>query len=247
MSNVNNDILDAVRAAESALTDQTQEQAGSFELPPVGDTVGRLVTYVELGPQPFTWKGVPSGVNMAVSIGFELLSPKKNIGEDGAGQFLSMNKMKMSLNSKAKFFKLFESMRYGREDKKHMAQLLGEAFIITISHSSCGKFANIDAVRSPYTLDAVTGDSVLVNVPPATRRYQLFLWDNPTVECWNSIYIDGTWEDDNKIQHSKNKLQEFILSSPGFKGSKAELVISTGDTLNDADFGTGALNDDIPF
>lgn len=207
------------------IQDQTVE-SGERVLPPAGETVGRLVSYVELGSQMFQFKGKDVGTYPAVSIGFELLHPKKNI-IDGKGQFLNFPMMKISLNSKARFYKLFNAMRYGREDIKHMAQMMGEAFRLTIEHSEDGKYANIVTVSKPYTMDMDSGEEKKINVPHFTRALQLFIWNNPNMKCWDSIYIDGEFTKEDGTIISKNWLQGKIKDAKNFSSSSVAAMLST--------------------
>lgn len=232
------DLLNSIGNLD-ALTDQTKEASFTKVLPPAGETIGRLVSYVELGPQMFSYQGKETGVAPAVSIGFELLHPVKNM-KDGKGQFVTFPIMKLSMNTKARFFKLFTSMRYGRQDIRHMAQLVGEEFKITVEHSACGNYANIAAVSKPYMTDMMSGEEVRLNVPAASREMQMFLWNQPTLECWNSIFIDGEYEKDGST-YSKNFLQNKIKSSPAYPGSSVEAMVGVGVP-------TGTMTmDDVPF
>lgn len=213
--------------------DQTKPQtSGERVLPPAGETIGRLCSYVELGPQVHEYNGKET-IRPTVHVGFELLHPTKNIRE-GRGMLLGFRKMHLSLHEKARFFKLFEAMRYGRKDIKHMARLLGEPFRLTIEHTEDGKYANIAAVSKPYTLDPISNDETALKVPPLTCPVRLFIWDDPYRACWESLYIDGTYTKDG-IEMSKNWMQDTIRNSPSWIGSAVEAMLSVS-AMNDVPF-----------
>lgn len=236
MSNTDAYIAELMESA-ATLQDQTKVSTGGERvLPPAGETIGRLVSYIEVGPQMFSFQGKETGVAPAVYIGFELLHPVRNM-KDGKGQFLTLPLTKLSVHSKARFLKLFNAMRYGREDKKHMAQMLSEPFKLTIEHSVCGKYANIVNVQKPYMMDIESGDERLITVPPATKPLQLFLWNNPTKESWDSLFIDGEYTKDDGTTVSKNRLQNMIKAGPHYSGSLTEMMLTAPDIMFD----------DVPF
>lgn len=193
-----------------------------------------------------------------VRITFELLHPTKNITEyehEGTkkkrGQLVSIQIAK-KLADKAKFWKLFHAMRYGRDDVKHMAQMLGEAFIITIYHNIVKgeggakdkTYVNLDdngayGISAPFIEDPISNERSDVPVQANIQPLKMFLFDNPNKECWDSLFIDGTREvkDDkgNVTQKSKNWLQAKILSATNIKGSALEQMLGGLDNLPTGD------------
>ena len=69
--------------------------------------------------------------------------------------------------------------------------------------------------------------------PVVHSAFRLFLWDVPSKEMWDSLYIDGTYpakiDDKTKAviypERSKNVIQEKILSAVNFKGSPLADII----------------------
>ena len=55
-------------------------------------------------------------------------------------------------------------------------------------------------------------------------KYQLFLWNSPTMEQWESIFIDGTTQEGK----SKNYIQEKIQKATNFVGSPVERLLMSG-------------------
>ncbi len=241
----------ADQAAE--IEDQTEVQTSyEYETPPAGATVGRLVEYIELGQQPrkaFAGKAKKDAEELRIVL--ELNSPQhlgKN--EDGTPRAnrLTLRVFK-SLNDKANFKKLFNAMRYGRENIKHMAQMVGDDFLMTVVHNVVKgqngakdqTYANIREsgegapwlIGAPVKVDAIAGTQERYPVPEPISPLKVFIWDLPNKECWDSIFIDGTREiknaDGTTTMQSKNFLQEKILAAKNFAGSPiAELLSGLG-------------------
>lgn len=216
--------------------------------PAEGKRSARLVEYVELGDHVEMYQGKPKPPAAQVRVVFELYGPNdiEEVEVEGAGKKKIAKRIKIemaiSTAEKSKFYKLFKAMQRGRENIKHMAQMLGEAFFVTVKHSDNSKqgaerrvYANIwyDAawhVESPMVEDPIAGtrvdysDKVMSPLSPV----KLFLWNNPTKECWDSLFIDGTYErktGDKVEQISKNTIQELIMSAVNFEGSKLQVNV----------------------
>lgn len=240
----------AMLAAE--MEDQTQEvESTDFDnRPEAGVTVGRLIGYIELGKHDGgSYQGKKKPDADKVRLDFELLGPSNIIKyeKDGreieSGQIVSIT-LKKSLSDKAKFKKLFKKLQYGREDKKHIAMMLGEAFIINIYHNTVKKdgkdvvYVNLDkdgeyGISAPFAVDPISKVKTAYDIRPATQPLRLFLWDRPQQSMWDSLFIDGTWEkktkDENGVEHveqkSKNFIQEMILSAKNFAGSPLHTML----------------------
>lgn len=167
---------------------------------------------------------------------------------------------------KSAYAKLFGKLNYDGK-LTHPAQALGRAFIIDIiagydkddyeggkpKEGAKQKYANFkDAdgaflVSAPRVTDPLTNDVTEVNVPEIKGALKIFLYDRPTKETWDSLFIEGTTTDKDGKTVSKNWLQELILKALDFQGSKLqELLVGAGTTLDDLPTGT-APDDDIPF
>jgi hypothetical protein len=244
-------IEDLIGLAEET-EDQSVVTAGGdfvYELPVEGLTVGRLIEYVELGKRPQKpWQGKSKPPVDMVRLTFELLSPAKNIKEievNGekrtVAEYITITIAKKQ-GEKARFKKLFNKLVYGRPIK-HLARCLGNAYTITIVHNTVAakdghpekKYANIEKdgewlIGAPFAVDAITGTKTEYPVPGNMHPLKIFLWDNPTKETWDSLFIDGTRDvknDKGEVigQESKNWLQESILSAVDFPGSKLQLLL----------------------
>lgn len=249
MNSISPEFLKQLANQAAEIEDQTEVQTSyEYETPPAGPTVGRFVEYVELGKQPRkAFAGKEKKEAEELRLVFELNSPQHiSKNEDGTPRVnrLTLRVFK-SLNDKANFKKLFNAMRYGRDDIKHMAQMVGDAFLMTIVHNTvAGKdggkgqtYANLREstegapwlIGAPVKVDAIAGTQERYPVPEAVSPLKVFIWELPNKECWDSLFIDGTRErknaDGTTTMESKNFLQEKILAAKNFVGSPVEALL----------------------
>lgn len=204
---------------------------GDYEPPVEGACLLRFVGYVEIGKQESNWKGQVK-VKDKVQLVFEVHGKNYPVKElDDGTKVVHRIKITetLSLSEKANFFKLFRAMSNGRSDITHMAQMLGEPFRGRIYHNKTedGRvFARLrnDAgysIAPPYVEDAETGESRKVKVPEAISPLRLFVWDAASKEMWDSLFIDGEYEEGK----TKNVFQEAITKAKNFPGSPIYAIL----------------------
>ncbi len=238
---------------KEVLVNQTVASAGGgdYTPPEEGMARARLVAYVEVGKHEKTFKGAKSLKNL-VHITFELSGQKwqpKDVDGVKIPQRITI-KETLSTNTKAKFYALFLKMRNGREDITHMAEMLGEAFMVRIHHRKYtvtvdGKEVERVAaeiikdkswtitppqIETPILDDegAPTGDFDIkpVKVAEPISDLRLFIWDHADREQWDSLYIEPGDGD-----RSRNVFQELIVNAANFIGSTAEAAAAGTDSL----------------
>jgi len=247
-------IKDLIQVAKANQDQSVVKTGGDFEyVPPVaGPTFGRFIEYIELGSHVKDYQGKPKPSAPQVRVVFELVHPKniKEVEVEGGGKKQYADRIKidmpLSMSDKAKFYKLFKVMQAGRTDITHMAEMLGEGFIVTVKHNPDAKnpkivYANIwDGtswdIKQPVSVDVLAGTSTPIPVPEPISPMKIFLWDNPTKDTWDSLFIDGERDvkDEKGVitgKESKNKLQELILSASNYKGSGLDLMLNGMDNL----------------
>lgn len=250
------DIQAAVEQAAAEGPNMNEATSGGDferELPVEGLVRLRLITYIELGKHESTYKG-ETKVKDKVLLQFELSGPRHPpvVLEDGRKlpQIINVNET-LSLGEKANFFKLFKRLNHTGVHK-HFAQLLGGTPLLgTIVHNSTGEgdakktYANLrdDAgytIRPPFVDDPETGESRAVQVDPAITPLKCFLWNFPSKEMWDSLFIDGRWDDKKdasgkviKEGSSKNYYQNTIKAAKNFAGSPLQELLFAGDALAD--------------
>lgn len=205
---------DVIATADVDMT--VTSTGGGGGLMPAGFAMARMVTYIELGlhPDSFDEKKAP-GHN--IKVGFKLF------GGEYEGRFISTFDLKLSNNEKAKTKQFFDKLNWDGS-LRHFAQGLGRAYLvpITLEKNKQGKEVNrlnlggilppIDPVsKANYPVPELGSDDL---------RY--FFFDKPTKESWDSLFVDGSWDDGG----SKNVMQEKILKALNFPGSPLEQLIS---------------------
>lgn len=244
-----NEFLDTNEDINTLEDQSVVKEGGDFEYtpPPAGKSVARLISYVELGKRgQRPYQGKPKPDCEEIRVVFELLSPKyiQDIEIDGETKkvpHIISIKMAKKLGDKAKFTKLFSQLRYGRDGIKHMAQMLGDGYIVTVFHATAEKdgktrtYANLNDengvyhITAPRIEDPISNEVTHVKVPEATRPLQMFLWDRPNKKMWDSLFIDGsrTVKDDKGVETevSNNWLQALVMEAKNFKGSALETML----------------------
>lgn len=227
-----NSLIDDVIAVQSV--DMTEVGAGGGGgLMPEGYAMGRVVTYIELGLHPQEFGGKAKAPAPEVKLGFKLFG-----GEGGCydNRFISTFDMALSNAPGANIKQFFDKLNWAG-DMRHLAQSLGRAYLvpITIATNKQGKQSNrinLKGILPP--IDPVSKSAYPVpEVDASDLRY--FFFDKPTKETWDSLFVEGTFDDGG----SKNKIQEKILTALNFPGSVLEQLIS-GVVLPDPG-GVGAV------
>ena len=227
------DLLKQAQAAADKLDDQTENNGPrAYEPPKAGPCVARFVSYIEIGKHPQrAFQGREKPPAREAIIEFELLGKKHKrevTFDDETKTFYPTLRVRLAIKKgpRASFFKLLSAMDYGRGNK-HMALMLGEAFILNVSHreveTADGKriYANIKdetgnwKVSAPFRVNE-EGESEPLAAPQATLSLRLLLWDAPCIEQWNSIQVKG----DNQY------LQGLCKEALDFYGSALQIVLS---------------------
>ena len=255
MTSINSVLLKQAKTSK-ALKDQSDTSSAQFSdnLPEIGKAPARLVGYVELGlqAQP-AFKGKAKDPARELIISFEIFGSKntREIEVDGkkkkVGKRLDV-RVTEKLNDRAKFTKLFTKMTRSCPIE-HIAHMLNEVFLVEIRHVESAKgrkYATIQAEDGSFNVSGPTieklddmgeviGEIDLVAItPPASVPFRLFLNDDPTLEQWQSIKIDGTYtkkttaEDGSVVEEekSKNFMQEAIMSALDWEGSAMEALLN---------------------
>lgn len=234
--------LNAVRAAaneaaESGPDYTVASAGGDYKPPEAGATVAKLVGYIETGIH--TRKSTMYGDKtkpMATFI-FELSGRKhepKKLDDGRLVPHLIQFDLAISTSAKSGYYKLFKLLTEGYKDVKNPGQLVGEAWRATVYHR---KYKVGDAERVAAELsskergwsftsleyeDPETGDIKRVKVGETLSDYRLFYWDTATLDQWDSLFIDGTYDNGD----SKNKYQEKIKLAENLEGSPIEALLT---------------------
>lgn len=230
------------------LNDMTQVQTGggSRGLLPAGTAIVRLCSYIEFGSHVQEFNGQKKPPAPIFQLGFRIVAggglnlegkPEKYVLEEGQFPLITTYDTTMSLHEKAKAVKYFNALNRVGNKATHFVQKLQEqclyALPIGVKKNKHGKdvndidFTNLQPALNQETYEPRTGDPELND-----QHIQVFLWEQPTKEMWDSLYIEGTWEakkdDAGNILYpakSKNFLQEKCLTAINFEGSALQTLL----------------------
>ena len=214
---------------------------GARRLLPQGFALVRFCRYIEFGKHAREYQGQAKTPMMNVRLGLALWGDTNPAGGDEKSRpddlfhyydekgnkvptILNSFDMTLGNNEKSKTKIAFDRMNY-KGLAKSFPELLGEAFIVPILRKKGkgpdGKEYNmIDWANLLPPFDAISKQPY--NVPEvADEQYQLFLWETPTKETWDELFIEGT----NDKGKSKNFLQAKCIEALDFKGSPLEQLL----------------------
>ena len=242
-------LLNQAQAAveSNVLTDMTDTSSGGgFEkrLLPTGTALVRFGGYIDLGVQPqkpFQGKAKPPAPEAKLvfyvvgGMGTDLegkLVPFRTEEDVQQGYFPMLSPfydLAISTNEKSKSTAIFNAINYAG-DAKHYVEKLGGLYLLPISVTEDKKYNEYDFRKLTKPVDVMTGQ--LYQAPELPDdKYQLFLWNSPTIEQWKSIEIEGTRTvkvDGVETTKSKNYIQEKIQKATNFVGSPIENLLMSG-------------------
>lgn len=224
------------------MNETTTGGGGGGRTLPAGKAIAVLTGYIESGLQPREFNGKPKPPTREMRLIFTIVGGRgKNVDgevEDYVleeGNFPSIGTFFISVtnNEKSKAVKWFQRMRqncYGDGGEVSFAQFLGKAFLLPITHTTAKKdgkdvvYANIDPATVDKPEDPMTMQPYAIPEVPDSV-YKLLLWDAPTKEQWDSLFI----ETPDDAEKSRNYLQEHLMTSMDFGTSKLAALLGVGD------------------
>lgn len=214
-------------AAKETAVDMTEMQKGGDgpKLLPEGYSLAYVTGVVEYGLQPQEFEGKPTADADEVQLEFALLD-EGYAAEDGTPYVVRTYPFKVSRTAKSNAFKMFKALNW---QNQHTAwiDLLGELIMVKIvqyDDSQKKKRSKIDTTGFLPPVDLRTKKPYPA-APLDESLLRVFLWDQPSIECWDLLHIEGTTD----AGKSKNFLQEKLLSAKNFAGSALEeLLLGNG-------------------
>lgn len=216
-------------AAASSSRDLTKPQEGGGSEPPAAGVCRlRLVGYIETGIHTTEWQGAPK-TKPRCELTFELSGPKHEPkrGDDGTLRpHLQVIREAIGYHVKSNYMKIFSLLNNGGAATSYL-DLIDTAYIGNITHvervkpdGSKKTFANLKKdgayqIKPTVFEDAETGETRTVKVNPAISPVRWFLWDTPTLEDFDALFVAGQYDDGG----TKNKLQQAIVTAENFEGS----------------------------
>lgn len=218
---------------------QVSKGGAGKRLLPAGRAFARLIGYREFGNHVQTFQGKAKAPARMVRLTFAMwgkgdpTGPNEQgncyhiVNEDGTmkshGTYTTFD-ISLGNNEKSKIKHGFDKMNWTKKHKT-FATMLGEAFLLPIEIKKGTK-----ADSKPYNLIDWAG--ILSPLDPMSAQpyqvpevkdedYFAFLWDMPTKEDWDAMFIEGT----NDKGQSKNFLQAQCLKAKDFPGSALETLL----------------------
>lgn len=193
-----------------------------------GQYLGAIVAYVDLGDQEERYKNEAKGVGPCVRLEVAVFP----VGEDGTMAtepvLIPEREMFIKNNERAKSFRAFQALNYQNDPKfRHFAQAFMRPYLFTVtkrvSKTTNRPYNTIDWAKTQPAVDPMTRKPY--TLPEVDDRFKVvFLWNNPTQEMWDKLYIEGEMEDGS----SKNFIQEQIVNAKNFHGSAVDLMLRSG-------------------
>ncbi|WP_157128435.1 hypothetical protein [Cupriavidus sp. USMAA2-4] len=217
-----------------------------FEPPAAGIACARLIGYFELGKHEQEYQG-QKRLRDKVDLIFELSGPNHPPRALADGTKVPQRiavKETLDLSKDSNFLKLFTMMNYAAK-ATHMAQLLGDAFLVEIFHrkSRDGKktFANLKGpngynIRNSIYQDLIIGKTITIEIAPPITKLRLFVWTTADVKDWYNLYMPGEYEEVHDSEgnlvtptRSKNVLQEQIIQAVNWPEHPLASVVTLGE------------------
>lgn len=213
--------------AKETAVDMTEEQkgGGGSRLLPPGYTLAVCTGLIEFGMQAQEYEGKPTADAEDIQLEFALFD-EGYANDDGTPYVVRTYPFKVSRTSKSNAFKMFKALNWQNQHTAWL-DLLGEPIMLEIVQytgkdkkvkskiNNNGFLPPIDLrSKKPYPVPEWSEDLLRV-----------FLWDQPTMECWDLLAIEGKNDDGE----SKNFIQDKLLSAKNFAGSALEeLLLGNG-------------------
>ena len=190
LNNLMQDVQSAVQTNVVADMNQTQKGGGERKVFPEGTTLARLVGVIELGKRPVEFQGQAKTPQPHVMLQFAMFSQGYTYDDEGKQPgVIATPDMTLTFTDKSKVKKLFQRMNY-KGTAKHFAEMLGEAFLISVKHNKKEDkvYVNLDLDSILPPLEPISKQPYQVPEAPESY-YRLLLWNSPTQQQWDSLTV----------------------------------------------------------
>lgn len=236
---------------QAAQTDDlTKNKSFEREVPKEGLAFMRLIGYIETGRHKSTNPAHKPALKTMLT--FELSHKRHLIDINGAmvpQKFvLRLNKGATAKSGYKKVFNMMNKALGGGHTT--FFEMMGKPLLGEIFHNIQEKdgekitWANLDndgafSFKAPVQEDAISGDTVAIAIPEVHNEMQGFLWENDSMDddtyvaMWDSLFIEGTRQDKDGKEVSKNWIQETIMKNLEWEGSTCQALTQEHVNLDD--------------
>ena len=228
-----NNLLNQARAAaaQGAAENMTETtKGGGARVLPEGTALARFTSYIEKGSHVQTFNGEAKAPAPQFQLGFTIVGGRgintkgepENMVQGDVFPTVNSYDIALSRNVKSNSIKIFNSMNYKR-DATTFPEMLSGLFLLKVSHAERDgkKVHRIDWKNIQAPIDPMTATPYEAPEAP-DDAYRLFLWNHPTKEQWDSLFIEGSRDDGT----SKNFIQEDLMKAVDFLGSPLEALLA---------------------
>lgn len=212
---------------------EAKKGGGGGKVWPEGWTLARLAEVIEVGNHATEFQGDVKDPAPQIILGFRMYDPDycytNDKGEITDPGVIRTFELTISQNEKAKAFKLFSKLNW-QKTAKNFCELLGVGYMIQIKQTKKKDASGKEVNRSNLDLE-----SILPPLDPRTKQMyeipelaeehaKLFLWNNPSIEQWESIAGNEGAE-----SFSQKRIKEAV----NFPGSAVEMLLAGANELFD--------------
>ncbi|XP_044250621.1 uncharacterized protein [Drosophila takahashii] len=208
--------------------DMHEESSGGAKVSK-GYGLSRLCAAIYTGKQHYTSRAGYK-VRGEMQLAYELIGPAWP--EVDGRRPVKREVLNYSLNARARMKQRMTDMDPNSQFRS-LFQMVGNAYLIELAEEVTAtnqSYIGIKSVRYPVVQDPVSGQDVnyAANVPPPTVTLMAFNYDRPMIQHWDSLYIDGTYDDGG----TKNSYQNAVRCAVDFEtGPVAQMLTQAGRDL----------------
>lgn len=199
-----------------------------------GVQMARLVSIVEIGEQPRSFKGQEKSPAVQLNFTFELPKDRIEIEDDDGKsvskpRWVSINNVNFFTDDKARLVEIVKALDPNGEADGQLANLVGRPCFVTLEHKEYEG-------KAYAKIASISGVPEGMEVPELENEPRVFDWDTPTQAAWDAL---PEWT------------REKITTALNYKGSRVELLLNKGEDeladVADAPAKDEDFDDDIPF
>lgn len=219
------------KEAEVTATTQNMNEAstggGSSKIMETGQYLGAIVQYLDMGNHFEVYKEEKKGPFPKIRMSVAVFDVDEYGDLETTPVLIHDIGMFVKRNERSKSYKAFRALNYTNDARfTHFAQAFMKPYLFKVEkrRSKAGKeYNSIDWAATQPAINPINRRPIpLPEIDDSLKR--VFLWNNPTMEQWEKLYVEGEFDDGN----SKNFLQEEILNATDFHGSAVDLMLRGG-------------------